>query len=319
VTLNGKTHQIRVAPSNQSAVEQASSVILVVKPFHAEAVLSELNAALGSKPLISAMAGVTINAIRGLLGLPNANVIRLMPNTPATIGQGTGANFKEPMVLSQCLQKQVNNICLAFGCPIELKTESQLNAVTATSGSGAAYVFLLIEYLLKIYHAQRSMNERDAMAIIKHNFKTEAAPTATSDALLIRHFKKFMKQCAVNMGLEHNDAIQLVDQTFTGAMALVQMELKHNPTDSPIKLVQQLRSNVTSKGGTTFAALECFRKQGLLIFLEQLMVPNLDQTEVEKLYQSLYTIIEAAEQAANDRAEEMAQEVEQKVNPIILK
>ena len=108
MTLDGTTHKIKVAPSNQAAVEQANAVILVVKPFHAQTALSSIADALGSKPLVSAMAGITISTIRALLGLPDANITRLMPNTPATIGKGIGASFHNTPSLRPFEQEYIN-------------------------------------------------------------------------------------------------------------------------------------------------------------------------------------------------------------------
>lgn len=305
--LGGTTHKIKVAPSNQAAVEQANAVILVVKPFHAQTALSSIADALGSKPLVSAMAGITISTIRALLDLPNANITRLMPNTPATIGKGIGASFCDAPTLSALEQQYVNIICAAFGCPIELSNETLLNAVTATSGSGSAYVYLLIECLLEIYQ-NRGINEKLAMKTIEQHFVSESLATASADALLIRQFKNDMKQSAIEMNIDENNAIELVDKTFSGAMAFVQQEIQQNPL-GPIKaLVVQLRTNVTSKGGTTFAALECFRKNGLIDVLDQLMSPAVTNAEQERLFTSLNLIIKSAMMAASTRAEEMAED-----------
>lgn len=315
--INGTTYQIKVAQSNEQAVQISDSVILVVKPFHAKTALESFAGVLKDKPLVSAMAGITIQTIKALLNAPDANIIRLMPNTPATIGQGTGASYQlAQMSLLSTQQESVELICKAFGCPISLNQESLLNAVTATSGSGAAYVFLFIECLLKIYVSQ-GLDEPSAMTLIENHFRTEEQLTAMNDALLLRQFKNDMKQCARDMDLKPVDAEQLVDQTFDGAMALVQQAIQHQPEKSPINIAAELRTNVTSKGGTTFAALETFRKGSLLEILKALMNPKLTQNELTQFQDSLSKLTRQAMCAASDRAEEMAHEAEINARPII--
>jgi pyrroline-5-carboxylate reductase len=317
MNFNGNTYEIKVAQTNREAVERSASVILVVKPFNAEVAINSFADVLNSKPLISAMAGITTQSIRGLLNSPLANVVRLMPNTPATIGMGIGATFQAPdITLSKTQQKDVNDIKIAFGCPIQLSQEYLLNSVTATSGSGAAYVFLLVEYLLEIY-SRRNLSEKLAINMIQHNFEIETQSAAPNDALLIRQFKNYMKQCAVDMSIEQEDATTLVDQTFIGAMALIKQAINNEPTKSKREIVATLRNNVTSKGGTTFAALECFRNEGLLDILEPLMSPTLCSKSLPLLLQRLDMIIKQAMTAANNRAEEMAKEAESSVSTII--
>ncbi len=316
-TFNKTTHTFKVAKSNKEAIIKSDSIILVVKPFNAEEVLTDIAPVLDEKPLISVMAGISINTIQSLLNAPNANIIRLMPNTPASIGKGTGASYVKPTTfLSNAQLNQVNTITLAFGCPITLHNETLLNAVTATSGSGSAYVYLLIECLLDVYE-KRGINSLLAMDKIRADFEGELQPSPSNNALIIRQFKNNMKQCAIDMGLTQKDAGILVEQTFSGAMALVNQTLGNKTDVSPKDSVAQLIINVTSKGGTTFAALDCFRKQGLLDIITEMMAPDSTKERYRALQNRLDITITKSMSAAYERAEEMAETAEQKANPII--
>ena len=128
------------------------------------------------------------------------NVVRSMPNTPALIGKGMTALFARPAVTAAG-KAWVERVVASMSEFLWLNEESQLDAVTAISGSGPAYVF---------------------------------------------YFLEAMTEAAVKMGLSTEQGRQLAIATFSGAS-----ELAHR-SDEPLEL---LRQRVTSKGGTTYAAL----------------------------------------------------------------
>ena len=133
--------------SNLEAVAGASVVVLAVKPQQMRSVVAELAAALaGSRPLVlSIAAGITTQALGNWLG-GEAAIVRSMPNTPALIRRGTSALFANPAV-SQTQRHLASTIMGAVGSVHWLEDESLMDAVTALSGSGPAYIFRLIEAL----------------------------------------------------------------------------------------------------------------------------------------------------------------------------
>jgi pyrroline-5-carboxylate reductase len=147
---------------------------------------------------LSVAAGIPSESIARWLGTDR--VVRSMPNTPALIGQGITGLFGRPGV-SPADRQNIEQVVSTTGELLWLEREEQLDAVTALSGSGPAYVFYFLE----------------AMA---------AAGT--------------------DMGLSHAQAYQLAVQTFRGASALAQAS-----SEPP----EVLRQRVTSKGGTTHAAI----------------------------------------------------------------
>ena len=188
--------QAREAPSAHLA--DAALVVWAVKPqtfkdaalqtrFHTKAALH-----------LSVAAGITSTSIARWLG--TEHVVRAMPNTPALVGKGMTALFARPAV-SAAGRTLVDRVIRTTGERLWLDDEVQLDAVTALSGSGPAYVFYFIEAMI------------------------EAGGV---------------------MGLTREQAQKLAVGTFTGASALAKA------SDEPIEI---LRSRVTSKGGTTDAAI----------------------------------------------------------------
>jgi len=188
-------------PSNVSVVEQSEAVLLCVKPQVFDAVLEQIADTAG-RLLISVAAGIRIDRIEEKSGGEH-RVIRVMPNTPALVGRGAAgyalgsrATVEDADLAASLLQ--------ATGIAKRVE-ESDLDAVTAVSGSGPAYFFLMIEALVA---------------------------------------------AGVEQGLDPETAHDLAVETMAGAA-----ELLRQTGDAPATL----RENVTSPGGTTFAALESFR------------------------------------------------------------
>ncbi|MES2886486.1 MAG: pyrroline-5-carboxylate reductase [Pseudomonadota bacterium] len=155
---------------------------------------------------LSVMAGIRSDALVSLLG--TERVVRAMPNTPALIGQGVSGVFARPAVTPP-ERAQVEALLTSTGATLWLDQESDLDAVTALSGSGPAYVFYVIEALV---------------------------------------------EAAQSFGLSEAQGRQLVLSTFEGATALALAS-----PDSPA----ELRQRVTSKGGTTHAALTHLEQRGV--------------------------------------------------------
>lgn len=140
-----RRHGIVAATGNPDAVRHADVVVLSVKPQAFPAVLPELAPALSHSPLvISIAAGVPLRAIEARLGA-NTRVVRAMPNTPALAGAGAtaiaGGQHATPadLEIAEAIFRSVGIVTRV--------DESLMNAVTALSGSGPAYVFLMVEAL----------------------------------------------------------------------------------------------------------------------------------------------------------------------------
>ncbi len=138
-----------VTASNDDAVARASSVILAVKPQVIAAVCRKLQAAVQeTRPLIiSIAAGPRIADIDDWLGGGNA-IARVMPNQPALLQKGISGIYANPTTTPQQLET-ARSIMSAVGPVITVSKEQDIDAVTAISGSGPAYFYLLIDMLAK--------------------------------------------------------------------------------------------------------------------------------------------------------------------------
>ncbi|MBV8404574.1 MAG: pyrroline-5-carboxylate reductase [Gammaproteobacteria bacterium] len=132
---------------NHAAVAAAAIVVLAVKPQDAAAVLQPLAPALAiSRPLLmSVAAGVRVAALESWCGAGTA-VMRAMPNRPAYLGAGvTGAYAPPPVGAEQ--RAAAGQVLQALGEVFWVEAEELLDVVTALSGSGPAYFFLLAELM----------------------------------------------------------------------------------------------------------------------------------------------------------------------------
>jgi pyrroline-5-carboxylate reductase len=197
---------IRAATAPDAALAAARLVVWAVKPqtFHEAA--RQAGAHTGQALHLSVAAGIRSDSIARWLG--TERIVRAMPNTPALVGLGMSGLFARPAVTGADRQS-VEALIATTGQFLWLDEEQQLDAVTALSGSGPAYVF---------------------------------------------YFLEAMVQAGAGMGLSRAQAHQLAVQTFVGASALAQASSEPPET---------LRERVTSKGGTTHAALACLEQAGV--------------------------------------------------------
>ena len=124
-------------------VEQADAVLLAVKPQVLASALEPLAGCLAGKPVISIVAGVPIDRLAGLTG--SGRIVRVMPNTPALVGEGAAGYSLAPEARAAD-GELANRILSAVGVAMQVD-EKYLTAVTALSGSGPAYVFEFIRAL----------------------------------------------------------------------------------------------------------------------------------------------------------------------------
>ncbi len=141
-----QSYGLRIASDNAQAVRDADVVVLAVKPQHLREAAQGLAAALATRSplLISVAAGIRASDIRRWSGA--AAVVRCMPNRPALHGCGVTALYATPDVSAQG-KELAQQLLGAVGATVWLEREDDMDAVTAVSGSGPAYFFLLIELL----------------------------------------------------------------------------------------------------------------------------------------------------------------------------
>ena len=201
--------QFKVATAERidAASVAADCIVLAVKPQNLREVAGMLRPLLAMQLVISIAAGIRAGDISRWLG-GYARIVRAMPNTPALVGAGCTGLFPTGGATAAdyaCAEA----ILGAVGITLKVEREALLDAVTAVSGSGPAYVFYFIEAL---------------------------------------------QQAAREVGLDDTAGRALALETFKGAVKLA----AESPED-----VATLRARVTSKGGTTAAALASMEQAGV--------------------------------------------------------
>jgi pyrroline-5-carboxylate reductase len=198
---------VGVTQDNRAAAEKAAVVVLAVKPQEMRKVTSGIADALAADALIvSVAAGIRASDIQQWA--KGRQVVRCMPNRPALQGCGMTALYAAQDVTPES-RARAEQILSAVGATLWVEDESHMDAVTAVSGSGPAYFFLLIEIL---------------------------------------------EQTGVRLGLSPDVAHRLAVETAYGAGTMAR-----EASESPATL----REQVTSKGGTTAAALEHLEAHGV--------------------------------------------------------
>ncbi|MFC6297001.1 pyrroline-5-carboxylate reductase [Pseudomonas sp. CCM 7893] len=136
-------HGIEVFADNAEAIQGVDVIVLAVKPQAMKAVCEALRPSLKPHQLVvSIAAGITCASMKNWLGAQP--IVRCMPNTPALLRQGVSGLYATAEVTAG-QRDQAQELLSAVGIALWLEEEQQLDAVTAVSGSGPAYFFLLIE------------------------------------------------------------------------------------------------------------------------------------------------------------------------------
>jgi pyrroline-5-carboxylate reductase len=229
------TFSVLVTSSVSAAVDNAAFVVVAVKPADVESVMGELTKAADAaasdsaeQVFVTVAAGITIGFFESRLsaGTP---VVRAMPNAAALVGAGVTALAKGRFVT----QEQFEDVSALFDAVGGVLTvpESQMDAVTALSGSGPAYFFLMVEALV----------DAGVAAGLSRQVSTELAvqTMAGAAAMLIEQMNQ--------------------DQLAAGG------ELSRPRADAT---AAQLRATVTSPGGTTAAALRELERGGLRVAVD---------------------------------------------------
>jgi pyrroline-5-carboxylate reductase len=141
-----KTYGVRSTPSNVEVVENASIIIIAVKPQNIDDLLEELSTSSHEEHLfISIAAGVTTERLAAKMH-HKSGIIRIMPNAPSSVLAGIAALCPGRNVSQDDLQRAAS-IFECVGKTVIIKNESLMDVVTGLSGSGPAFVFLVIESL----------------------------------------------------------------------------------------------------------------------------------------------------------------------------
>jgi len=139
-----RQYGIRCVEQNTAAVDDADVLVLAVKPQQMQNALKGLSEHLkADATVISIAAGVSTASLQTWLG-EQAHIVRVMPNTPALLGAGMSVLFSDAADIHKQRTEYVLNAC---GESLRVDEEKQMHAVTAVSGSGPAYFFLLAEVM----------------------------------------------------------------------------------------------------------------------------------------------------------------------------
>jgi len=170
-------YNVMAVESNGKLAGRVDTVVLSVKPQNmAEALESIKDAVGGDKLVISIAAGVRTANIAAVLG--DAAIVRVMPNTPALIGEGASALFATAK--AKPMLEAAKAIFSAVGQAVVVDDEDLIDAVTAVSGSGPAYYFLLMEEMIKAA-VELGLPEKVAKDLVLQTAKGAALLAAEAD------------------------------------------------------------------------------------------------------------------------------------------
>jgi pyrroline-5-carboxylate reductase len=138
---------VDVSTNNLAAAKQADLILIGVKPFQVPALIAEIKPALtADKLLVSFAAAVKTSDIEDAAGIKVA-VVRAMPNTPSALGAGAAALCRGRFV-SDAQMELAKRLFETVGCAVTVD-EKHMDAVTGLSGSGPAYIYIVIEALIE--------------------------------------------------------------------------------------------------------------------------------------------------------------------------
>jgi pyrroline-5-carboxylate reductase len=176
---------VRASADNRAAITGAAVVVLAVKPQQAAEVLAPLAPALRAAQtlLLSVAAGVRVSSLNGWCG-PGVGVVRAMPNRPALVGAGVTGLYAAPAVAA-AQRALAERVMKSVGEVVWVPGEDALDTVTALSGSGPAYFFLLAELLAEA-GAQLGLDDAAARRLAAHTLYGAGLMTQAGDADLRR-------------------------------------------------------------------------------------------------------------------------------------
>ncbi|MBI1175576.1 MAG: pyrroline-5-carboxylate reductase [Sideroxydans sp.] len=167
-----------------AGVAGSDVVVLAVKPQQLREVAAQLAPLLGGQLVVSIAAGIRATDLARWLG--TQHIVRVMPNTPALVRSGISGLYALPEV-SQKQREAAQSILNAVGNSLWLDDEAMMDAVTAVSGSGPAYVFYFIEAMLQAAR-ELGFDEAQSKLLVTDTFlgATKLAQSGTEDAGVLR-------------------------------------------------------------------------------------------------------------------------------------
>ncbi len=226
--------KVNVSTNNADIVTQVDVVVLAIKPQVLHTVVEPLKTVIQqSQPLVvSIAAGIAQDSLADWLG-DDVAIVRCMPNTPALVQTGATALHANGNVDEE--QKDLaENILRAVGISIWVDHESELDAVTAVSGSGPAYYFLLMEAMEKTA-LELGLDEHTARLLIQ-----QTALGAAKIALESDDTPEELRQKVTSPGGTTQQAIETFEQD--GFTKMVSRAL-HAARDRSIEMSKQLGAN----------------------------------------------------------------------------
>ncbi len=170
-------YNVQISESNDDLVNICDCIFLSIKPQNMHQVLDQLDKqGIQEKLFVSIAAGITTEKIESILG--EVPVIRVMPNTPALIAQGASAMFANKKAKDKT--GQIEKILSAVGIVQVLTDESLMDAVTAVSGSGPAYFFYLMQYMIEAAE-ELGLDDLSAKKLVLQTAKGSALLAETAD------------------------------------------------------------------------------------------------------------------------------------------
>ncbi|MDB2409203.1 pyrroline-5-carboxylate reductase [Pseudomonadales bacterium] len=211
---------VTTSTSNADVIEHADIVILAVKPQVMKDVLTPLqNILIAKKPLlVSIAAGLACDSLQGWAG-KDVPIVRCMPNTPALLQVGATGLYATNKVSAE-QQKMAEVILSAVGIVVWVAEEAELDAVTAVSGSGPAYFFLLMEAMQAA--GQQLGLSAEASAQLTQQTALGAARMALESDVDVAELRKRVTspngttQAAIE-SFQANDLSRIVDQALQAA------------------------------------------------------------------------------------------------------
>lgn len=254
-TMTGRTlarlerfnpHRVNISTDNAQAVKNADIVILAVKPFQAIEAMASIQATLPKQTLvISVMAGVRWDKISQALN-SHQRIVCAMPNTAVWVQAGmTGLFSPHERDLAEA-----NEVLEPLGHTIAFANEALIDSLIGISGSGPAYLMWVLEqWILNVKDPQSILLAWEEMATLvnsRDDFAHQLQKKLPMEKVLYLLILQGFLQGGRLVDLEEKTAFQLALATGHGTVQLIKK------SDAAIST---LRGNITSKGGTTQAAL----------------------------------------------------------------
>ena len=211
-------YSIQTNSSNTSAIQKADIIILAIKPQMFPEVLEEIVPVINSQQLIiSIAAGITTAKIENIIG-EDSKVIRVMPNTPALVQKGVTAITRGKSATEED-ELIANKIFGSVGMILNVK-EDMMDIITATSGSGPAYIFYFMEAMIEAAE-ENGLSKTDALNVV-----TKTVCGAGELVLLSHEPPKELRENVTSPGgttqaalevMEKNDFKKIIKEAVTAA------------------------------------------------------------------------------------------------------